>query len=94
MGKFECKLSYEPEQIWRLPVLLWQVTEDWIQEGCVRTGVLGPLSTASQQAGQSPLEVSLSEVMAASCLVLAEFLRVERPGGLRIGTHGPKPTPR
>lgn len=75
-------------------MLLWQVTEGWIQEGCVRTGLLGPLPTASQQAGQSPLEVSLSELMVASCLAFAEFLRVERPAGLRIGTHGPKPTPR
>lgn len=36
------------------------------------------------------MEVSLSKLMAASCLAVAEVLRVERPGGLRIGTHRPE----
>lgn len=80
--------TYEPEQIfWGLPVLLWQETEGWIQEDCVRADVLGSLPTASQQAGYPPLEVSPSELMAVSCLAVAEVLRMERLGGLRIGTH-------
>lgn len=75
--------TYEPEQIcWNLPVLLWQVTEGWIQEGSVSAGMLGPLPTAFQQAGQFPLEVSLSELMVASCLAVAEVLGMEKPGGL------------
>lgn len=56
--------------------------------------MLGSLPTASQQAGHSPLEVSPSELMAASCLPIAGVFRMERPGGLRIGTHEPLPSPR
>ena len=59
-----------------------QLTEGWIQEGCVSASVLGPLPAASPHIGLSALEVSLPELMVPSGLAAAKVLRMKKPGGL------------
>lgn len=68
-----------------------QVTEGWIQEGCISAGALSPLPAASSHTGQSALEVALSELMVPSGLAAAEVLRMQKPGGLAPMGQSPPP---